>query len=159
MQAFDTSSILYAWDNYPIGQFPPLWDWMGEQFEVGEFVLSDVAMKETKKKDPDCAQWLKDHSAQSFPTTNKDLQIALIIKSLLGIRNDKYGSGVGENDILIISSAKVHGHLLITNEAVQNHLPKKLTKYKIPAVCAMPTVAVPCMNFLELMKRSNEVFQ
>ena len=31
MQTFDASSMIYAWDNYPIEQFPPLWDWMGVQ--------------------------------------------------------------------------------------------------------------------------------
>ncbi len=30
MLAFDASSI-HAWDNYPIIQFPGLWDWMASQ--------------------------------------------------------------------------------------------------------------------------------
>jgi len=43
MQTFDASSMIYAWDNYPPGQFPGLWEWMGKQIELEEFVMSEVA--------------------------------------------------------------------------------------------------------------------
>lgn len=31
MLAFDASSIIHGWDNYPIEQFPGLWAWMGDE--------------------------------------------------------------------------------------------------------------------------------
>jgi len=37
-------------------------------------------------------------------------------------------------------------------------LPDIPKKRKIPAVCTMPEVAVPCINFIEYIKRTDEVF-
>jgi hypothetical protein len=66
---------------------------------------------------------------------------------------------VGENDLLIISTAKVHRVELVSDEEKQLNLPQILSKRKIPAVCAMSEVAVSCINFLEFIKQSGEVFR
>ena len=80
------------------------------------------------------------------------------IKGLLDIAGDAYHSkGVDENDILIIAAARVHRGELVSNEARQQ-LPDIAKKRKIPAVCDMPEVAVPCINFIEYIKRTDEVF-
>ena len=39
MRVFDASSMIYAWDNYPIGQFPGMWEWMGSQIEAKQVVM------------------------------------------------------------------------------------------------------------------------
>ena len=46
MRVFDASSMIYAWDNYPIQQFPPLWRWMAEQIERGFLVMPSIAFDE-----------------------------------------------------------------------------------------------------------------
>lgn len=48
MYSFDASSMILAWDNYPIENphFESLWQWLAEQFESGEFVISKVAFDE-----------------------------------------------------------------------------------------------------------------
>jgi len=46
MLAFDASSIIHAWDNYPEKQFPPLWEWISDNIESGEFVMAQVAFEE-----------------------------------------------------------------------------------------------------------------
>lgn len=87
------------------------------------------------------------------------VQDALRIKKLLGIVNEQFHpKGVGENDIFIIATACVHKVQLVSNENRQNNLPVKLAKYNIPAVCAMQDVSVPCVNFIEFLKRSGQVF-
>ena len=159
MQAFDASSIIYAWDNYPIKQFPGMWSWIGKQILTGEIVMLTVAIDETGDNSPDCRKWIEKHGIEVIPVTNDTIQIALRIKELLGIINDKYGSGVGENDIFIIASAKEYGHELVSNENRQNNLLHNMKKYKIPAVCGMLQVDVPCVNFLEVIKRSKVVFR
>lgn len=90
--------------------------------------------------------------------TNDILLDALRIKTVLGIVDDKYGGGVGENDLLIIATARAYRTALVSDERQQPDLPKLMPNYKIPAVCAMRDVGVECINFLEFIKRSKAVF-
>ena len=60
MQVFDASSMLYAWDNYPVRQFPGLWDWLATQIEENAFVIPSVAFEEIAAKTHECGDWLKD---------------------------------------------------------------------------------------------------
>ena len=160
MRVFDASSMIYAWDNYPIGQFPPLWDWMASQIEAKQLVMPSVAFEEVQHKMPDCGEWLKDNNLEQLAISNAILQDAKRIKGLLGIVDDNYhAKGVGENDILIIATARLHGAELVSDEEKQITLPKIPSKRKIPAVCVMAGVAVPCINFIEYIKRSEEVFR
>lgn len=159
MQVFDASSMIYAWDNYPVRQFPGLWEWMERQIEDKNLVMPSVALEEVACKTPDCGEWLKDRNLEQLEISNAIVQEALRIKGLLGIVGDSYhAKGVGENDILIIASARIHGGVLVSNEGRQK-LPDIPAKRKIPAVCAMPGVSVPCINFIEFIKQSNEVFR
>lgn len=159
MQVFDASSMIYAWDNYPIRQFPGLWQWMARQIEDKNLVMPSVAFEEVANKTPDCGEWLKDKDLEQLEISNAILKEAMRIKGLLGIVGDNYhAKGVGENDILIIASARIHRGELVSNEGRQK-LPDIPAKRKIPAVCAMPEVSVTCINFIEFIKKSDEVFR
>jgi predicted nucleic acid-binding protein len=158
MQVFDASSMIYAWDNYPIDQFPPLWAWFAAQVQAGQILFPSVAFSEVAAKTPDCAVWLEDQGVGKLSVTNAIAQAALAIKGQLGIVNDQYGAGVGENDIFIVATAQVHGHTLVSDEAVQRIPPLSLKKYKIPAVCGMHGVGVTCISFLTFVKQSGAVF-
>ena len=161
MRAFDASSIIHAWDHYPIVQFPSLWNWLGERIAAGDPCMCEVAMGEVKKRAPDCHAWLCEHGIKSVVITNAALIKASDIEARLGIANQRYNrAGVGENDILIIASAFDAGHELISNEARQDDWRKimNFAKYKIPTVCDLDEVAVPCSNFLQFIKGSRVVF-
>ena len=159
MQVFDASSMIYAWDNYPIRQFPGLWNWMEEQIEEKKLVLPKVAFNEVTNKTPDCGEWLEENNLEQREINNEILKDAMRMKGLLGIVADKYHpKGVGENDILIISTARAHNAELVSDEERQPTPPIEPAKRKIPAVCGMKEVNVPCFNFIEFIKRSNEVF-
>lgn len=152
--------MIYAWDNYPIGQFPGLWEWMASQIEAKELVMPGVAFEEVQNKTPDCGEWLKDNNLERLPITNAILQDAKRIKGLLGIVDDGYHpKGVGENDILIIATARFHEVELVSDEERQTNLPQVSSKRKIPAVCAMQQVSVSCVNFIEYIKVSGAVFR
>lgn len=160
MQVFDASSMIYAWDNYPMRQFPGLWEWMAAQVEEKQLVIPTVAFEEVEHKAPDCGEWLKDNNLEQLPISNAILQDAKRIKGLLGIVGDNYHpNGVGENDILIIATARAHGTELVSDERKQTALPLALSRFKIPAVCDMAEVAVTCINFIEYIKRSEAVFR
>lgn len=160
LATFDASSMIYAWDNYPVDQFPPLWDWVTSEIERDTFSIPSVAFDEVNKKTPDCGQWLKDAGISLLSVTNEVLQEAMRIKKLLQIQEDRYHpNGVGENDILIIATASIMQLVLISNEARQITLPLDPARKKIPAVCADPEVAVDCIDFITLVKRSRHVFR
>jgi predicted nucleic acid-binding protein len=159
MRVFDASSMIYAWDNYPVQQFPGLWKWMAGQIGAGELAMPSVALEEVAHKAPECAEWLKACDIEVLEINNAILQDAMRIKNLLGIVGDKYGGGVGENDLLIIATASAHQAELVTDEKWQPALPKKLENRKIPAVCGMPAVAVRWLKFIDYIKLSGAVFR
>lgn len=159
MQVFDASSMIYARDNYPVRQFPPLWKWMAIQIKEKKLVMPSVAFKEGADKAPDCGKWLKENNLEQLETSNAIIQDAIRIKGLLGIVNDNYHpKGVGENDI-IIATTIVYKAELISDEERQPTLPREPGKKKIPAVCSIKDVAVLCISFIEYIRRSDEIFQ
>nr|WP_242523111.1 DUF4411 family protein [Thiocystis minor] len=150
--------MIHAWDNYPLRQFPGLWEWMADQIAKKHLVMPDVAFEEVMGKTPDCGQWLKDNHLERLDINNAVLQEAMRLKGLLGIVGDQYHvKGVGENDILIIATALVYQAKLVSDEGMQ-HSTVIPAKRKIPTVCAMPEVAVSCVKFIEFIKRSGTIF-
>lgn len=159
MRVFDASSMIYAWDNYPMQQFPGLWEWMADQIEQGELAMPSVALDEVAHKTPECAEWLKASDLEVLDISNAILQDAMRIKGLLGIVGDKYHpKGVDENDLLIIATANACNAELVSDESKQK-LPDLPAKRKIPAVCAMAEVDVTCINFIDYIKLSGAVFR
>lgn len=160
MPTFDASSIIYAWDNYPPKQFPPLWRWIEQHIEARNFNIPQPAFEEVEGRLPECAKWLRNCEIERIAVTNEILQEAFRIKNVLGIEGDGYHpKGVGENDLLIIATAKIEGFELVSNEGRQYQFPNVAAKAKIPAVCDLVDVAVPCIDFITLIKRYGEVFE
>lgn len=152
--------LIYAWDNYPIDQFPPLWRWMASQIQGGDFVIPKVAFEEVERKSPECGTWIRDNEIKRIEMTVEIVHEAMRIKGLLNIKDDNYHvKGVGENDILIISTASILGLELVSDEGRQHQLPDIRSKMKVPAVCGLAEVSVSCLNFVSLIKRSKQIFQ
>lgn len=151
--------MIYAWDNYPVKQFPGLWRWIAGQINIEELVMPSVAFEEVLHKVPDCGEWLKAQSVKRLAMSNTILREALRIKDLLGITDDLYHpKGVGENDILIVATARAHQAELVSDERRQTGLPQAPSKRKIPAVCSMTEVDIPCINFIDFIRRTGEIF-
>lgn len=159
VHTLDASSIIHAWDNYPLDQFPGLWDWLAGEMKAKRLSIASVALEEVGHKYPECAAWLKSHNIRRLPMCNDVIQAAMHIKQQMGIENDQYHTkGVDENDIFIIAAARCDGAALITDEKRQFGKQVELTKLKIPAVCDLPSVAVAHKNFLDYIRQSSQVF-
>lgn len=160
MKVFDASSIIYAWDNYPFAQFPPLWDWMSEQIDAGEIIVPRVALDEVAQISPNCHRWLVSNDLSVIEVSNDIAIEANRIKTAIGVINDDYHpKGVGENDILIIATARIEGIDLVSDEGRQAQVPVEPRKRKIPSVCDMDTIDVTCNNFVEYFKEAGRVFR
>ncbi len=131
---------------------------MAAQMDNHDIVMPSVAVTEVVHVAPECAKWLGENDLNQIPMSNAILQDALRIKNLLGIVGDKYGGGVDENDLFIIATARSVSARLISSESFQAVPPKAMHNYKIPTVCAMATVNVDCINFVEFVKQSKTVF-
>jgi len=154
MYSFDASSMIHAWDNYPIENehFKALWEWFASEVQKNHFIFSKIAFDEIEHKIPECGQWLKDNQVKIDPLSPSSLLQAQAIKILLEIEEENYTKGVGENDLFIISIAKTSNSILVTEESKQNKLPSKKSNYKIPAVCSLQEVNVTCKSFIDLLK-------
>jgi predicted nucleic acid-binding protein len=159
VRVLDASAILYAWDNYPLAQFPGLWQWLAAEVKSQELTIPIVAFDEVTHKAPECAKWLKVASVFRLPMTGEVVKVAMSIKQTIGVVNDQFHpKGVDENDLFIIAAAKVANAELITNEARQFGAQAETRKYKIPAVCDLPSVGVVSMSFLDFIQKSQKVF-
>lgn len=159
MPHFDTSSLIYAWDNYPIENLPKIWEWLRGEIEEHRIVFSSVVEEEVERNSRPCSEWLKSGNPRWLIPTQTILEEATRLKNMLGIVEDRYGAGVNENDLIIIATAKAFGEPLVTNESRQSPAPKgKPQNYKIPLVCNQPTVQVKPMDFLEYFRTSGKVF-
>lgn len=156
---FDASGIIYAWDEYPIANFPKFWEWIAAQITAGTCAISQVAVNEVDHKYEECAKWLRDKGIRQIGLTDEILMSASEIKALLEIEEEAYGAGVDENDLIIIASAKIEADVVLTQESRQAFDPtRKKKNYKIPAVCELPEVDVRHQNVREWIQASGEQF-
>ena len=173
----DASSVIYAWENYPIEIFPHLWTWL-EEDQMAENLVGMIRenLDEVEKMSPECFQWLKYGSISVISGSDEAIQEEKRLADELGIKDDKYGKGVDYNDLLLIATASVNKYDVMTNEALQgeepknkanykipknkaNKIPPKKANYKIPLVCRTITQPkITTYSFIEWLKYQDPTF-
>lgn len=156
MWMFDASSFIYAWRHYPKNQFPLFWDWLQQEIQAKRVTIANVALKEVEHRTPECREWLDQCGIHNISSNSEIARRAADIKQYL--RTDYTGYGVGENDLVIISTARQMGRVLVSEEAAQPSLPDEFHNYKIPAVCKLPRVRVECIRLIDFIVNSGQVF-
>lgn len=158
MPQLDASSAIWAWDNYPIAQFPPVWNWLSGEIQARRIQISYPALDEVGHIDADCKRWLVEAGIDVKPIDQAIIDQALTIKGLIGVEQDNFHpDGVDENDILIISTARCCLERLISDE-LQPTPPQNTRRYKVPTVCRLQPVSVDCGTFLDFIKSTRVVF-
>ncbi len=138
MKVFDASSLIHAWNNYPFEQFPPFWDWLTNQIDAQEIVIPREALTEVSQISPECHGWLTRNKLQIIEVSNDIANEASRIKRLIGVVNDNYHpKGVDENDIIIISTAKILGVGLVPTRVDRRISPWNRASARSPAYAAL----------------------
>lgn len=154
MYHFDASSIIHAWDTYPIDSvhFDSFWDSFKKKLNTRIFLVSETAAEEVERKAPDCYNELKTHLSP-IPLTAQITDYATYIQhDLLEIEDEAWGRGVGEKDLLIIATAIMDPNSkTLVSEEKQPTLSGEKKNYKIPAVCDLLGSPLDCCNILTLI--------
>ena len=58
MRVIDASSIVLAWDIYPIDQFSNFWLWVASSLNAAALVMGQPNFDEVGYVSPDCHSWL-----------------------------------------------------------------------------------------------------
>lgn len=123
---------------------------MEQNIKNKNFVFPQPTIEELKKKQKDFFDYLKKNNAVEIPLNEAILKEGLQIKNSLEITSNNYHKkGVGENDILIIATAKLNNHILITEEGYQKNSPQQKRKFKIPLVCQ--NIGVQWKHFRQIL--------
>ncbi len=152
----DTSAFIAAWvENYPKDVTPKLWsDYLPALVKAGRLITpKDVLLELEKKagKDDGLCEWVKDHSAGVI-----ELDATLLIEGKR-ITNAyrrllEHKPGRSGADPFVIALASVRNATVVTKEGFSGSMKKP----KIQDVCRAEEI--PCIGFLELIRKEKWVF-
>ncbi|AXQ23352.1 DUF4411 family protein [Acinetobacter wuhouensis] len=157
----DASTLIDIWQRFPrdLKVFQQLWEQIEELVELEIIVVTRRNFEEVKSKSEEIHNHFKGLGIVILTPTQEILELAVNIQMELGITDaeikNNLRKGVDEGDLFCVATAKIRQAILVTEESKQpvnsgnkGALP---TNYKIPRVCALSSVNVECINFLELL--------
>jgi hypothetical protein len=148
----DSSALIAAWDErYPPTNFPKLWELIDGAIGNGRMFVAESVIDELDKKSKDMAKWLKQRPHAIVPYEH-DIQIdgkRLLAKypKLVMERKQAFAA-----DPFVIATARVKGHIVVTEEGPTGNL----NKPKIPDVCRAE--GLQCIKLIDIIRAEAWVF-
>lgn len=148
--SLDSDAIINAWRDYPIQNFPKIWDWVESlgRNEIGG--MSEVVFKELEKGGDECYDWFKDRKKLFVHPNDDDIQ-AEVKRLVTSYNNFGWITGKNEGDPYVVALALVKGAVVVTNESPSNNM----NGPKIPDVCRVE--GVQRIKFVQVITRENVV--
>jgi hypothetical protein len=129
--SFDTSSLLNGRrDLLPPEVFTTLWTNVEAMIAAGDARAVDVVRDELTKRDDEVSTWARAQAGLFLPL---DEPVQQATREILAAHPRLMGKGGGRNaaDPFVIGLARVHGAIVVTEEAPSGNLDKP----RIPDIC------------------------
>lgn len=136
---------------------PAYWNWLDQQFLLGEVGSVDMIGQELKDGSDDLAEWVKDRPEHFISNDDEECQevFANIVQMVM---TGNYNAGNRNNflakaDPWIIAKAKTIGATVVTHEAI---IDPRARKVKVPNICQK--FGVPCVDTFQFLRSLNARF-
>ena len=149
--SLDSDAVINAWRDYPIENFPKIWDWiqlMGRERILG---MSEVVFRELEKGGDECYRWFKERKMDFVHPNDDDVQREL--DRLVNTYNN-FGliTGKNEGDPFVVAIAIAKDCIVVTNESMSNNL----NGPKVPDVCRAE--GIQWIKFVDVIRREGVTF-
>ena len=145
--SLDSDAIIGAWRQYPIENFPKLWEWvesMGRD-EIGG--MSEVVFKELERGGDECFEWFKERKKLFVHPNDENVQNE--VRRLVNTYNFGLNASKNAGDPYVIALAKVKDAVVVTNESPSNDM----NGPKIPDVCRVE--GIRRIKFVQIITNEN----
>lgn len=148
----DASSLIRGHvEVYPLGSFPSLWKEMEQLIAGGRLCAPDEICKEVIKRTNTAAHWIKTQSGLCVPTSSAHfVETQRIVGQFTNLVKTARGKSGG--DPWLIAVAKLHGHIIVTEERKQNDM----NNPRIPDVAE--ALGIECVSLKQLIEKEQWVF-
>lgn len=149
----DANTYIEAKNKYYGMDFcPGYWDWLIDQFAMGNVASIDFVGKELEKGNDKLREWCRSHRDHFIESNDLDTQ-AEYYEVVNFVMAGKYNPGNRDGflkgaDPWLIAKSKSTGAVLVTHEA--RKAPADTTKVKIPNIC--DALGVQCISTFELLR-------
>lgn len=149
--SLDSDAIINAWRDYPIQNFPKIWEWIEQIGKERIGGMSEVVFKELEKGGDECFDWFKQRKSLFVHPNDQEIQVE--VKRLVTNYNN-FGiiTGKNEGDPYVVALAKIKGAVVVTNESPSNDM----NGPKIPDVCREE--GVRRIKFVQVITSEGVVF-
>lgn len=148
--SLDASSLIEAYHNYPIDNFPSLWAELeqlikSDRLKMPELVFDEVKDKELKK-------WCEEKQLKSYIRVTIDQIDQNKVQALTPkLVNPNTGESGGDPWVIALAQ-DIQDCIVVTQEKFSRNEDRP----KIPNVCK--DLGIECINLLGLIKRENWIF-